>query len=56
MTFWTFNIAKFETLEFWICANESEILELSFKSTESETESQQSTLQLHERLVQWQYA
>jgi hypothetical protein len=33
----------FETLKFRICTNETKILESSFKSTKSETESQQST-------------
>jgi hypothetical protein len=51
LTFWTFAIAKFETSYFLICANETKILESSFESTESETESQQSTLKLHESLV-----
>jgi hypothetical protein len=49
--FWTFTIAKFGTSNFRICMNETKILESSFESIESKTESQQSTLQLHESLV-----
>ncbi len=51
LTFWTFAIAKFETSKFLICINETNILESSFKSTESETKSQQSTSKLHKSLV-----
>jgi hypothetical protein len=51
LTFWTLAIAKFETSKFQICMIETEILELSFESTESETESQQSTSKLHHSLV-----
>ncbi len=47
MTFWTYAIAKFKTSKFQICTNETEILESSFESTESETKSQQSTSKLH---------
>ncbi len=43
LTFWTFTIAKFKSSKFWICMNETEILESSFESTKSETESQQSS-------------
>jgi len=42
MTFLTFAIAKFETSKFWICFNKTEILQSTFESTESKTESQQS--------------
>jgi len=48
LTFLTFAIAKCETLKLQICSNETEILQSSFESTESETESQQSTSQLNE--------
>ncbi len=47
LTFLTFTIAKFETSKFQICLNETEILQSSFETTKSKTESQESTLQLH---------
>ncbi len=47
LTFLSFAIAKFETSKFQICLKETKILQSSFESTESETESQQSTLQFH---------
>ncbi len=46
-----FAIAKFETLKFQICSNETKILQSTFESTESETESQQSTSQLNKSKV-----
>jgi hypothetical protein len=54
LTFLTFTNAKFETLKFQICLNKTKILQSSFESTESETESQQSTLQLHKSQVLYQ--
>jgi hypothetical protein len=46
LTFLTFAIARSEILKFEIGPNETEILESTFKSTESESESQQSTLKI----------
>ncbi len=52
--FLTFAIAKFKTSKFLICSDETKILQSTFESTESETESQQSTLQLNESKVLYQ--
>ncbi len=49
--FFNFHHRKFETSKFWICLNETEILQSSFKGIESDTESQQSTSQLNESKV-----
>ncbi len=39
MTFLNFAIAKFETSKFRICLNEAKILQSTFESTKSKTES-----------------
>jgi hypothetical protein len=50
-TFLTFAIEKCETFKFQTCSKETKILQSCFESAESKTESQQSTLQFHERQV-----
>ncbi len=51
MTFLTFTIAKFETLKFRICSNDTKIFQSSFKSTKNKNKSQQSTLQCYKSSV-----
>ncbi len=45
MTFLTFDTKKCKTLKFWIGSRETEILQSSFESTESETKSLQRSLE-----------
>jgi hypothetical protein len=46
-----FAIAKFETLKFRICSNETNILQSTFESTESKTKRKQGTSQLNKSKV-----
>jgi hypothetical protein len=48
LTFLTFAIGKFETFLFQNCPNKTKILWSNFEITNSESESQQSALQLNE--------
>ncbi len=50
MTFLTSTIEKRETLKFQLSSKETEILQSSFESAESENNSLQSTSKLHESL------
>jgi hypothetical protein len=53
MTFLTFTIGKFESSKFWNCLSKTKILQSYLEIANSESESQQSTLQMNESEQKW---